>query len=789
MKLSEQWLREWVNPPLSSDGLAEQLTMAGFEVDAVESCKADFQNVIVCRVEEIKSHPNADRLKICKVSTGEDSTSVISGAGNILEGAHFVLALPGAIMPDGTEISETELKGISSSGMLCSGAELGLSTDSDKLFELHCNAKVGAYLSDYLGLEDHVFDLSLTPNRGDCFSVAGIARELGVLNDMPLRGIKEEKTAQSIELSRKVSIKDTSACPRYIGRIIKGIDLTQRAPDWILERLRRSDLRSINTVVDLTNYVMLELGQPMHAFDDDKLCGEIVVRMAKKDEELILLDGQHCDLMEGSLLITDDSGAIALAGIMGGLETAVSEQSSNIFLESAFFSPDAIAGKARSYGLHTDASLRYERGVDFELQEKALERLSQLIIQYCGGAAGPIVIVEDSNALPVRTPVNLEMRKISRLLGVDIETTTVIRILSELGLGVEENATGFVVNIPSFRFDISIEEDLIEEVARIYGYDKMPSTPLLASMRMHDGTSDDVLVQLQQCLVNRGYNEIISYSFLDKKIQEKVMGAVEAIPLLNPISSDLGVMRLSLLSGLLQALSYNVNRQQGRVRLFESGRVFRNEDSLLQNMMIGGILSGNKYPKQWDRVDIASDLYDLKSDIAALLDVGLGEEDVEYRAFPHPALHSGQSAQIFFKNQLIGIAGALHPLLMKEFDLNQPVFLFELDLSLISSKKRLKFRKPSKFPVVKRDISVLVGKEIAVEEVIKCIKSEANELLTNLELFDLYQGEGIDIEKKSLALGLTFQASSSTLTEVEVESVIVRILNTLYSEFGATLRE
>ena len=329
MKLSEQWLREWVNPPLSSDGLAEQLTMAGFEVDAVESCKADFQNVIVCRVEEIKSHPNADRLKICKVSTGEDSTSVISGAGNILEGAHFALALPGAIMPDGTEISETELKGISSSGMLCSGAELGLSTDSDKLFELHCNATVGAYLSDYLGLEDHVFDLSLTPNRGDCFSVAGIARELGVLNDMPLRGIKEEKTAQSIELSRKVSIKDTSACPRYIGRIIKGIDLTQRAPDWILERLRRSDLRSINTVVDLTNYVMLELGQPMHAFDDDKLCGEIVVRMAKKGEELTLLDGQHCDLMEGSLLITDDNGAIALAGIMGGLLSSSQEGTTN----------------------------------------------------------------------------------------------------------------------------------------------------------------------------------------------------------------------------------------------------------------------------------------------------------------------------------------------------------------------------------------------------------------------------------------------------------------------------
>ena len=789
MKLSEQWLREWVDPPLTTEELAEQLTMAGFEVDAIESCETGFEKVIVARVEQVASHPDADRLKVCEVSTGSGMTTVVCGANNVAVGSYFPLALPGAILSDGSEIKETMLKGINSAGMLCSGQELGLSADSEQLFELHSDAEPGANLAEYLGLNDHVFEISITPNRGDCFCIAGIAREIGVLNNLSLNAVKERAIVEGIDQSRRVSLQSASACPRYAGRIISGIDISKRAPDWILERLRRADIRCINAVVDLANYVMLEMGQPMHAFDNDKLKGEIVIRLTREGEKLTLLDGENYHLQENSLLITDDSGPIALAGIMGGLNTAVSTNTQHIFLESAYFSPEAIAGRARAYGLHTDASLRYERGVDFKLQERALDRLTQLIIEYCGGNAGPLVLAEDTNSLPLRPSIVLDPVKISRLLGVDIEAKRVKQILQQLGLGIEENAAGMVVSVPSFRFDISIEADLIEELARIYGYNNMPSTPPLASLRMHSGTSDDSLTELQQCLLNRGYHEIISYSFVDKTLQEKILGATKAIPLLNPISSDLGVMRGSLLPGLLGALAYNHNRQQERIRLFECGRVFRNEGEVMQDIMIGGVISGETVQKHWDSECTSSDIYDIKSDVEALIQLGNGADTIEYRTFQHNALHSGQSAQIFIKNQLIGIIGALQPMLLREYDLTQPAYVFELYLSRISAKKRVKFTKISKFPVVKRDISLLIEQKIPVYEVINCIINEAQTLLSNLELFDLYQGEGIDLGKKSLALGLTFQTSSSTLTEEEVESVMARIVSALYSEFGATLRE
>ena len=789
MKLSEQWLREWADPPLTTEELAEQLTMAGFEVDAIESCEPGFEKVIVARVEQVAPHPDADRLRVCDVSTGSGMSTVVCGADNVAVGGCFPLALPGAILPDGSDIKETMLKGINSAGMLCSGHELGLSADSEQLFELHGDAEPGTNLAEYLGLNDHVFEISITPNRGDCFCIAGVAREIAVLNNLPLNAVEKKAIVEGIDESRRVSLQSASACPRYAGRIIGGVDISKRAPDWILERLRRADIRRINAVVDLANYVMLEMGQPMHAFDNDKLKGEIVVRLTREGEELTLLDGENYHLQENSLLITDDSGPIALAGIMGGLDTAVSANTQHIFLESAYFNPEAIAGRARAYGLHTDASLRYERGVDFKLQERALDRLTQLIIEVCGGNAGPLVLAEDINSLPLRPSIALEPIKVSRLLGVDIEAKRVKQILQQLGLGIEENAAGMVVSVPSFRFDVSIEADLIEEVARIYGYDNMPSTPPLASLRMHSGSSDDSLTELQHCLLNRGYHEIISYSFVDKNLQEKILGAFKAIPLLNPISSDLGVMRGSLLPGLLGALAYNHNRQQERIRLFECGRVFRDEGEVMQDIMIGGIISGETTQKQWDSDSTSSDIYDIKSDVEALIQLGNGADNIEYRTFQHNALHSGQSAQIFIKNQLIGIIGALQPMLLREYGLTQPALIFELYLKRISAKKPLKFTKISKFPVVKRDISLLIEQKIPVHEVMNCIKNEAQTLLSNLELFDLYQGEGIDLGKKSLALGLTFQTSSSTLTEEEVESVMNRIVTALYSEFGATLRE
>ena len=763
--------------------------MAGFEVDAIESCEPGFEKVIVARVEQVAPHPDADRLRVCDVSTGSGMSTVVCGADNVAVGGCFPLALPGAILPDGSDIKETMLKGINSAGMLCSGHELGLSADSEQLFELHGDAEPGTNFAEYLGLNDHVFEISITPNRGDCFCIAGVAREIAVLNNLPLNAVEEKAIVEGIDESRRVSLQSASACPRYAGRIIGGVDISKRAPDWILERLRRADIRCINAVVDLANYVMLEMGQPMHAFDNDKLKGEIVVRLTREGEELTLLDGENYHLQENSLLITDDSGPIALAGIMGGLDTAVSANTQHIFLESAYFNPEAIAGRARAYGLHTDASLRYERGVDFKLQERALDRLTQLIIEVCGGNAGPLVLAEDINSLPLRPSIALEPVKVSRLLGVDIEAKRVKQILQQLGLGIEENAAGMVVSVPSFRFDVSIEADLIEEVARIYGYDNMPSTPPLASLRMHNGSSDDSLTELQHCLLNRGYHEIISYSFVDKNLQEKILGAFKAIPLLNPISSDLGVMRGSLLPGLLGALAYNHNRQQERIRLFECGRVFRDEGEVMQDIMIGGIISGETMQKQWDSDSTSSDIYDIKSDVEALIQLGNGADNIEYRTFQHNALHSGQSAQIFIKNQLIGIIGALQPMLLREYGLTQPALVFELYLKRISAKKPLKFTKISKFPVVKRDISLLIEQKFPVHEVMNCIKNEAQTLLSNLELFDLYQGEGIDLGKKSLALGLTFQTSSSTLTEEEVESVMNRIVTALYSEFGATLRE
>ena len=789
MKISENWLKEWVDPGLSTQDLADQLTMAGFEVEGVETCAATFAKVIVARIDKIESHADADKLRVCKMITGSDTLTVVTGAENAREGACFALALPGATLPGGLEIEKTTFRGVASDGMLCSAQELGLSAEADKLFELHPDAEPGADLVEYLGLKDHVLDLSLTPNRGDSFSVAGIAREIAVLNELPLVAPPSESLDTNISDERVVRLECPEACPRYAGRIIQGIDISARAPDWVLEKLRRSDIRSINAIVDLTNYVMLELGQPMHAFDNDKLKGEIVVRMPLEGERLTLLDGQDSEIAADTLLITDETGPVALAGIIGGLDSAVSDTTKDIFLESAYFTAAAVAGRARRYGLHTDASLRYERGVDYALQERALERLSSLILQFCGGRPGPVVTSESPQHLPEPAMIHLKLANITRLLGIQVDGEQVQRILESLGMQVEREDEGFRVTSPSFRFDLSIEADLVEEVARIYGYDNIPSAPPLASLSMFGGSSDDRLRELQACLLNRGYNEVITYSFLEESEQQKLLGPVDAIPLLNPISSDLGVMRCSLIPGLLSALAYNHNRQQERIRLFEWGRIFRQGENIEQDLMIGGIITGNTIKKQWDREDTSSDIYDIKADLEALFDPKGLNNRLEYRDFKHAALHPGQSSQVCLENQVIGCVGTIHPALAEDYGLSDPVMVFELNLSLTSEKSKPKYAKFSKYPSVRRDISILIDKEIPLHEVNQSIKDVAEGLLSNLELFDLYQGEGIDPMKKSLALGLTFQASSSTLTEEEVERNLSQVLDTLYKKFGATLRD
>ena len=514
--------------------------------------------------------------------------------------------------------------------------------------------------------------------------------------------------------------------------------------DWVLERLRRMDLRSVNAIVDLTNYVMLELGQPMHAFDNDKLKGGIDVRFSRDGEELDLLDGQHYKIVEGTLLICDENGPVAMAGIMGGLDSAVSETTANLFLESAYFDPESIAGRARRHGLHTDASHRYERGVDFCLQAPALERLTSLILEVCGGQAGPLTMTVADEHLPKRQSVNLDMGTLSRVLGVDFDPIWVENTLSRLQLQAKKGAEGFSVEVPSFRFDISIEADLVEEIARLYGYNKMPSAAPVASLSMA-GAGDDVDSRpLQYCLINRGFNEIITYSFLDPVFQETIIGKGDDIALANPISKDLSVMRRSLLPGLIKTLIYNQNRQQERIRLFEMGKVFAKEKRIVQNTHLGAILTGKVIEKQWDKEKYSSDFYDIKSDLEAILQLALGSAEVDYQRFQHPALHPGKSAKIYLNNQELGFIGALHPAITQEFELKQATFVFEIDMHAIASKEKVKFTKISKYPSVKRDISILVDEGIELAELDKCIKKTASENLHNLELFDVYQGEGID---------------------------------------------
>ncbi|MCZ6525604.1 MAG: phenylalanine--tRNA ligase subunit beta [Gammaproteobacteria bacterium] len=791
MKFSEQWLREWVNPDISTDELSEQLTMAGLEVEAVQDCARDFHQVVVARVEQVKQHPQAEGLNICQLDIGDmNKLNVVCGADNVVPGNHYALAKVGANLADGRQIRSTEINGVTSAGMLCSPAELGLGEDTGLLLELASDTSPGADLQEVLCLDDHVIELSVTPNRGDCLSIAGIAREVAVLNGARLSPPDMQIDTATIENKRAITLQAAEACPCYVGRVVQGIDINRLSPTWLTEKLRRCGIRSINIVVDVTNYVMLELGQPMHAFDNDLLNGEISVRYARQGEKLQLLDGQSCNLTTQTLVIADESRAIAMAGIMGGLDTAVSKQTVNIFLESAFFSPRAILGRARDYGLHTDSSRRFERGVDYTLQRTALERASQLLLELCGGEAGPVVDICQSEHLPKRQAIVLKAENISRLLGIELDGKLVTEMLQRLGLTVTENETGsWQLIAPSFRFDIDIEADVIEEIARLYGYDKLPSTAMQSGLRMHPISGETQLHHLCQLLVSRGYYEAITYSFVAQQLQAKLFDAQKAVHLLNPISSDMGVMRQSLWPGLLMALQYNIKRQQLRVRLFEHGRVFNLDTTLRQESVISGIIYGKVYPEQWDINDISCDLYDIKSDVEALLGCSGQLSTVSYRNISHSALHPGQSIEILQENQVVGLMGSIHPAILTDLDIAQPTFVFELYLSRISGKSTVKFTKLTKFPSIRRDIAILVDDDVAVSDILKCIESCSSKWLDNLELFDVYQGEGIDIEKKSLALGLTFQRSSSTLVDEEVEGMMRNIIYTLHSEFGATLRE
>ena len=792
MHISEQWLREWVDVDCDTQQLSEQLTMAGLEVEGYESASPGFSGVVTAKVETVEKHPDANKLKVCKVSTGSGkSIKIVCGAGNVRAGLCVALAPVGAVLPGDTKIKASELKKVLSEGMLCSAQELGLADESDGLMELPDDVVLGEELKDFLSLDDQIIELTLTPNRGDCLSIAGVAREVAAINDSEFKSHLTEAPEQTSEQSREVVINEPAACPRYVGQVIEDIDVSKPTPLWLTEKLRRCGHRSINPVVDITNLVMLELGQPLHAFDNDKLQGSVCVRYASSDEKLELLDGQECELTTDTLTITDDNGVLAMAGIMGGQASAVVAKTSNIFLESAFFDPQAILGKARKYGLHTDSSHRFERGVDFQIQKQAIDRAAQLIIEICGGKPGPIIEKLSDDDLPELKQVSLRRGQIERLLGISLADEDVLKIFSRLGMQIIVNDEGWLVTAPSFRFDIEIEADLIEEIARIYGYNNVKTQLPLAHLQLHKENELHVHIRkMRQLLVDRDYQEAITYSFVDAKILEILNPGVTALPLANPIASELSVMRTSLLPGLVGALLYNQKRQQARIRLFETGLIFKNNDNKLsQTVAIAGIITGNINKNQWAMKDRPCDLFDLKKDLETLFELNSYKIDVNFTPFEHSALHPGQSSKIIHENQEIGFIGALHPSVQKALGLIKETFVFELEVERISKQITPKFQKLSKYPSVQRDISITVAEETSIAEIIDLIGKTTQDVLYNLELFDVYRGEAIDLGKKSLALGLTFQRTSSTLTDDEVESAVGSILEGLRKEFGALLRE
>lgn len=794
MKISEQWLREWVNPALSLDEINHKLTMAGCEVEGLESVATDFSNVIVGQIVEITKHPDADKLNVCKVDNGQgESLQIVCGAPNARAGLKAPLALIGAElpMPDGKplKIKKGKLRGIESCGMLCSASELGMAEKSEGLLELPEDAPLGVSVKDYLKLADQVVELNVTANRGDWLSIAGVAREVGVLTGTRLTPPAIPDQANQHTDTLKISLPAADSCPRYAGRIIRHINPTAKTPLWMKEKLRRLGVRSLSPVVDVTNYVLLELGQPMHAFDLDQLKGGIQARYATEGEQLVLLDDQTITLNSDTLVIADDEKAVALAGIKGGMATAVSSTTQNIFLESAHFRAEKLRGQARRYGLQTDASYRFERGVAADLPRQALERATQLIVEICGGSVGPVVDACADEHLLDRPSVGLRRERIARILGVTIEDARVETILQRLGCELMPISTGWTVKPPHSRFDITIEEDLIEELARVYGYDNIPAVlkamPPALTLNLETETR---LSDLRAPLLANGYQEAVTYSFVDSTIEGLLSPGYESIVLANPISAELSHMRSTVWSGLLRALEYNLNRQQTRVRLFELGPVFsKTEAGIQQQDKIAGIITGSAFPEQWGQANRALDFYDIKGDVEAIL-AQANAQKFYFVPVAHPALHPGQSAQIATDKEVVGWVGALHPALEAKLGFGQDVFLFELDLKLLQSRRLPVYQAISKFPMIRRDLALVVDRSVLAIALDQAIAKLALPSLIHWEIFDVYKGKGIAEHQKSVALSLILQEPSRTLEDSEVTKIIGEIMASLQEHTGASLR-
>ncbi|EKT4524150.1 phenylalanine--tRNA ligase subunit beta [Pseudomonas putida] len=793
MKFSEQWLRGWVNPQVSRDELVARLSMAGLEVDSVTPAAGQFSGIVVGEILTTEQHPDADKLRVCQVSNGQETFQVVCGAPNARPGIKIPFAMIGAELPGDFKIKKAKLRGVESFGMLCSAAELQISEENDGLLELAADAPVGEDIRAYLNLDDASIEIGLTPNRGDCLSIAGLARDVSALYDTPVTRPVVPAVPAAHDEVRTVEVSAPAACPRYLGRVIRNVDLSKPTPLWMVERLRRSDVRSIDAAVDITNYVMLELGQPMHAFDLAEINGGIRVRMAEEGEKLVLLDGQEVALRADTLVIADHTRALAIAGVMGGEHSGVNtEKTRDLFLESAFFEPISVAGKARSYGLHTDASHRYERGVDSQLAREAMERATALVLEIVGGEAGPIVEAVSEQHLPKVAPVTLRAERINQMLGMDMDAAQVEQLLNALELKTRASGAGqWTVEVPSHRFDISLEVDLIEELARLYGYNNLPVRyPQARLAPQARPESRGELPTLRRLLVARGYQEAITYSFIDPKLFELFTPGVEPLLLANPISSDMAAMRASLWPGLVKALQHNLNRQQDRVRLFESGLRFVGQlGDLKQQPMIAGVATGSRLPEGWANGRDSIDFFDVKADVEALLGYSGALGDFTFVAGNHPALHPGQTARIERDGKEVGYLGAIHPELAKPLGLERPVFVFELVLGDVVEGRLPKFSELSKFPEVRRDLALIAGRDVASSSVLEVIRDNAGEWLTDLRLFDVYQGKGIDPDRKSLAVGLTWQHPSRTLNDDEVNTTLQNILTSLEQRLNTTLRK
>jgi phenylalanyl-tRNA synthetase beta chain len=792
MRFSEAWLREWVNPAVDTAALADQLTMAGLEVDSVEPAAPAFDGVVVGDVLTVAQHPDADKLRVCSVSVGEPAPlQIVCGASNVAAGMRVPVAVVGATLPGDFKIKRAKLRGVESLGMICSAAELGLADSSSGIMPLPPDAPIGADFRRYLLLDDACIEVDLTPDRGDCLSVAGIAAEVAVINRALLTPPAVAHVAAAIDDRFPVAVDAPAACPRYACRVVRGIDPAAQTPLWMKERLRRSGIRAISPVVDVTNYVMLELGQPMHAFDLAQLDGEIRVRMAKPDEKLMLLSGEELTLRGDSLVIADASKPLALAGIMGGEHSGVTAGTVDILFESAFFAPMAVLGRARSYGQHTDSSHRFERGVDPQGQVRALERATELLVAMAGGRAGPVVDVVSQEHLPTPPVIHLRRERIARVLGVAVDDAQVADILMRLGMHVTNVSDGWDVTPPSARFDVGIEVDLIEEIGRIYGFAAIPAARSVAHVDMH--APREVAFDLDQAkrvLVSRDYHEVVAYSFVSPKLQQLVDPGVQPIALANPISADLSVMRTSLWAGLLATAAYNQSRQTERVRIFESGlRFLRQDTDIKQERYLSGLVCGSALAEQWGVPARGVDFFDVKADIEAVLAQQGAHEALVFRPGEHPALHPGQCAAIARGEAVVGYVGLLHPRIEKELDLVGPVYLFELLLDGLGEGRLPKFAPLSKFPSIRRDVALVVDRAVPFAHVEDCARRAAPAIVQEIRLFDVYKGEKIDSGLKSLALGLILQDSSDTLTDQKVDAAVQGILQALSAELGARLRD